>query len=134
MPWPGVWRGRAPGRADAGTIFLLSNSQQVLADHALGRSLLAGQQGGHAGLDGRPGQTTGQYRQRVAHVDHLVQARAEKVWRRHGQIPQKSLPPLTIPEGSGVPLSVKNREFMRVAGVSQGRLISYRLEFALINN
>ncbi|NBU45785.1 MAG: hypothetical protein EBS37_17250 [Betaproteobacteria bacterium] len=90
-----------------------------MADHPLGHSLLAGQQGGHAG---RPGQTTGQHRQRVAHVDHLVQARAEIVWCRHGQIPQKSLPPVTIPEGSGVPLSVKNRGFMRVAAVSQGRL------------
>ncbi len=45
-----------------------------------------------------------------------------RVRRRHGQIPRKSILPITIAEGSGVPQSVKNRGFMRVAAVLQGRL------------
>jgi hypothetical protein len=41
----------------------------------------------------------------VPHINHLVKSRAEKVGRRHGQIPQKSILPITIDDGFGAPLT-----------------------------
>lgn len=51
-----------------------------------------GQLGGQRRLDSRPGQPRGQHRQRVAQVDHVVQAGAEKSGVDMRQIPQESGP------------------------------------------
>jgi hypothetical protein len=85
-----------------------------------GEARLPGQQEGQAGFNVRPGQKIGQNRQRVPHVNHLDEPRTEKVRRRHGQIPQKSILPITIDEGFGAPLSGKESWIHAVCSSSAG--------------
>jgi hypothetical protein len=74
---------RPTGRADAAAEFALECTSQIFADHALGWLGLTGQLGRHRRFDRAPRQPGGQHRQRMPHIDHLVQARAKEVRRAH---------------------------------------------------
>ena len=92
----------SPGVAAARTRQHLRGTEQVLAFEDLARTFLALEFRRHRSFDLIPRKPRRQHRQRVAQVDHRVDASVEKIGRLHPRIPQKTIPQRFILEGIGL--------------------------------
>jgi hypothetical protein len=108
-------------------------TEEVQIGHGHTGAAFAGEGLGHPRFNLLPGHARGQHRQRVAQVDHVLDARAKEIvgggaGKHHGRTPRNQ-PLLDIKLGV---LTIGNHPrtpaFIRVVGVIQGRRIPHQTQ------